>query len=313
MMTALVSVIIPCYNAERWIREAIDSCRNQTHKNLEIIVIDDGSSDGTLDILKSYGSTIKLESRPRLGGNNARNRGFALSNGEYIQYLDADDYLLPEKIAKQLTFLSQTGADVVYGDWKHRFHRTNGESWLGEIVRSGKQSDILAALLSGWWVAMLALLFRRTVVEKVGGWDESLKAAQDTDFFISVARVTTNVIYQPGCDSIYRRPNDITVSTDRQRKLENLQRVFDKAVAALISQNRLMTQYRRAVARSYFALARNCYDLDRDHYHDLMIKVLTFDPGFKPTESRLYNMTQRLLGYQLAEAFASAKRRAWPM
>ena len=75
-----------------------------------------------MEIIKSYGDKVIWETGPNCGGNHARNRGFALSKGEYIQYLDADDYLKPEKIERQVNFLKETSADIVYGDWQHQYH-----------------------------------------------------------------------------------------------------------------------------------------------------------------------------------------------
>ena len=204
-MSYLVSVIIPCYNAERWIAEAIDSCLNQTYPSVEIIVIDDGSIDNSLEIVKSYGNKVIWETGENKGGNHARNRGFALSKGEYIQFLDADDYILPEKIARQVGFLEENDADVVYGDWRHRQHLPSGETFLEDIKISGAQEDILESLLADWWVSPACILFSREVVEKSGGWDESLRAGQDRDFFLSVAMDGARVAYQPGCHSVYRR------------------------------------------------------------------------------------------------------------
>ena len=93
-----VSVIIPCHNDEDWVSKAVGSCLSQTHEPLEIIVVDDGSTDSSRDILRSYGDQIRLLCGPNRGGSHARNRGFRLSCGDYIQFLDADDYLLPEKL-----------------------------------------------------------------------------------------------------------------------------------------------------------------------------------------------------------------------
>src|SRR4029450_6412226 len=138
-MDRLVSVIIPCYNAERWIGEGIQSCLNQTYAPIEVIVIDDGSTDRSLEVIKSFGNKIRWETGPNCGGNHARNRGFSISSGHYIQFLDADDYLLPEKIARQVGFLEESGVDVVYGDWRHEHFGPNGSSWLEEIAISGGQ------------------------------------------------------------------------------------------------------------------------------------------------------------------------------
>jgi hypothetical protein len=170
--------------------------------------------------------------------------------------------------------------------------------------------DVLGALLSGWWVANNALLFRRAVVERVGGWDESLAAAQDTDFFISAALADAKAVYQPGCDSIYRRYGAVTASTkNRLMWVSNRHRVLDKAVRALTAQGRLSNPYRISLAQSYFSLARVCFDLDQSQYRGLMEKVFLMDPDFVPAERRLYNCTQKLFGFKGAEMIASCKRR----
>src|SRR5438128_899411 len=100
----LVSILIPCYNAERWIGEAISSALAQTWSEKEIIVVDDGSTDGSLQQIRKFDGLVRWETGPNRGGNAARNRLLELAKGEWLQYLDADDYLLPDKIAKQMEF-----------------------------------------------------------------------------------------------------------------------------------------------------------------------------------------------------------------
>jgi len=305
---SLVSIIIPCYNAQRWIAEAVDSCLTQTYAPIEIIVVDDGSTDGSLAIIQSYGERVIYETGLNRGGNHARNRGFALSHGAYIQFLDADDYLLPDKIARQVRFLEETGADVVYGDWRHQFHEPDRRVWQDDVHVSGYQNDVLASLLAGWWVAPVGLLWRRRAVLASGGWDESLAAGQDQDFFLSVAMTGAGVRYQPGCHSIYRRYGAVTVSTaNRLRWLENHRRVLEKAEERLQQTGRLTEAYRQALARSYFHVARNYYGVQRDQCQALMQKVFELDPSFSPQESRLYNMAWRFFGARIADALAGLK------
>jgi glycosyltransferase involved in cell wall biosynthesis len=306
----LVSVIIPCYNAEIWIAEAIDSCLSQTYPHIEVIVVDDGSTDGSLALAESYSKEIRIETGPNQGGNHARNRGFRKSRGEYIQFLDADDYLLPEKIQRQVGFLEEFGADVVYGDWRHRFHEPDGSSHLGEVQISGEQVDVLESLLAGWWVAPVALLWRRRVVVESGGWDEALTAAQDRDFFTMVALSGSDIRYQSGCHSVYRRYGNVTVSTSNTaRWLENSQQVLEKAERKLQATSQLLMPYRRALATSYFRLARNYYDVERSRYDQLLDRALELCPGFQPAESPLYDAAYRLFGFRMADRLASYKRR----
>ena len=103
-MTPLVSILIPCFNAERWIAQAIESALAQTWPEKEVIVVDDGSTDRSLDVIRRFDGRIRWETGPNRGGNAARNRLLELARGDWLQYLDADDYLLPEKVARQVEF-----------------------------------------------------------------------------------------------------------------------------------------------------------------------------------------------------------------
>jgi glycosyltransferase involved in cell wall biosynthesis len=304
-MSKLVSVIIPCFNAEKWIAEAIDSCLNQTYSAVEVVVVDDGSTDSSLDMIKRYDGKIIWETGPNRGGNHARNRGFALSKGEYIQYLDADDYLLPEKLERQVQFLEETEFDVVYGDWRHQYHLPNGESYLEDIKVTGTQPNLLESLLADWWVSPACLLFKRSPITQVGGWDESLKAGQDRDFFLSIVMSGAKVGYQPGCYSIYRRYGNVTVSTSsKTRYLESHQMILEKAEQTLLAEGRLSQRYREAMAQSYFMLARGYLEFDSSQYFKLLEKTLTLSPNFQANgvdRTAAYTLAQKVFGFRNLE------------
>ena len=108
-MTPLVSILIPAYNAERWIAETIRSALRQTWPNKEIIVVDDGSADGTLTVVRQFESNeVRVVTQPNQGAAAARNRAFSLRQGHYIQWLDAEDLLSPCKVAHQMQRAGQT-------------------------------------------------------------------------------------------------------------------------------------------------------------------------------------------------------------
>lgn len=309
MSQQVVSTIIPCFNAELWISEAIDSCLKQTYSNLEIIIIDDGSTDRSLDIIKSYGSKVTYQSGPNQGGNHARNLGFSLSKGEYIQFLDADDYLLPDKVQRQVNQLELTGADAIYSDWQYQYHHSDGGIVLDTPKISGDQKDILASLLSGWWVSPACLLFRRQAVISAGGWDETLTAGQDRDFFTSVVMSGAKVIYQPGCHSVYRRYGNTTVSTaSASRYLENHLKILKKTEENLARQDRLDANYKNALAQSYFVLARKYLAVDAPMYPRLLEKVFQLSPDFKAEtsdRSGVYRFLQHVIGFRTLESIVT--------
>jgi len=279
----LVSIIVPCFNAGRWIKEALDSCLCQTCPRIETIVVDDGSTDRSLDIIKEYGSKIRWISGPNRGGGHARNKGFALSQGEYIQFLDADDYILPEKIQRQVEFLRKNEADIVYGDWRYKTHAP--DSGFDEQVKiAGHKEDILESFLRGFWVAPNSYLLKRQVIEKFGGWDESLKAGQDGAFFLSLALAGARFAYQRGCYSVYRKYGPMTVaSSDPYRWVESHAEILSRAEGSLRRQNRLSLVYRKALIDGYVILAksRNLGFITIFHFH-ILKKILSLISGMRP-------------------------------
>ena len=134
-MVDLVSILIPCYNADKWLKETIESALSQTWSNKEIIIVDDGSTDNSLQIAKQFESNIvKVISQVNKGATAARNKAFEYARGDYIQWLDADDLLAPDKIEKQMReadsvgnpriLLSSSWANFYYRYQKQNLYRT---------------------------------------------------------------------------------------------------------------------------------------------------------------------------------------------
>lgn len=315
-MPKLVSVIIPCFNAQKWLEEAVVSALVQSYKSVEVIVIDDGSTDHSVDILKRlravHGERLRWESGPNRGGSHARNRGFAISKGDYIQFLDADDYIFPNKLARQVKALEEKGSDAVYGDWRYRHHLPDGNSVLGMVKTCGPKTDFLESLLSNdRWLNPAAILFTREAVERSGGWDNGLKAAQDRDFFLSVALTGAKFAYQPGCDSIYREYGRVTVSTSCKRRwLDSHCVVMEKAERRLEEVGQLSSRYRKALAQAYYNMGREYLysdypQLDEFKYSRYLIvldKALTLDPQFKAEDRNpIHRLMQNLFDFRIAE------------
>lgn len=186
----LVSVLIPCYKADRFVREAVESALGQTHRNVEVVVVDDGSPDQSLDVLKEFGASIRLESGPNRGACAARNRAFELSQGEFIQYLDADDRLDPRKIELQLPLLLEDRADMVlskiglFGDAKgERPEKRPHPEPVGD--------PFLYFLKFG--IGTPAPLHRRSFIERSGGFLHGLKRGQEADFHLRLAALNPRV------------------------------------------------------------------------------------------------------------------------
>jgi glycosyltransferase involved in cell wall biosynthesis len=306
----LVSIVIPCFNAESWIAEAIESGLKQTYPSLEIIVIDDGSTDKSLDIIQSYRSRITFDSGPNRGGNHARNRGLELSRGDFIQFLDADDYLLPAKIGRQLEALQRTGADVIYEDWQRLDMKNDGTTVLHPPEISGPQDDVLEALLRSWAPPPCALLFKRSTLERVGGWNEELPCAQDWELNVRIAISGAIYAYLRGCYSIYRRPHLATVSTRDPTLMHNTGIALLKRIeTVLTASDRFPDRYKRSMAHSYFVLARTYYYRDPQRFWALVSEARRLSPNYLERQNPFYRWSASVFGLGFAEMLANWKRR----
>lgn len=180
-----ISVIIPTYNRARVIKEAIDSVLNQTVKNVELIVVDDGSTDHTEEVLKAFHSDIRVLKQKTKGVSAARNRGIAEASGEFIAFLDSDDLWLPGKLTAQVDFFQSNPEALVC---------QTEEIW----IRNGKRVNpkkrhmkfsgmIFEQSLPLCIVSPSAVMMRKSLFKKVGCFDETLPACEDYDLWLRVS------------------------------------------------------------------------------------------------------------------------------
>jgi glycosyltransferase involved in cell wall biosynthesis len=187
----LISIIIPAYNVEDYIEECIHSAFAQTHKPIEVICIDNNSTDNTWQKLKQLQETypsLLIEKELKPGAPAARNKGLALSKGEWIQFLDADDILLPEKIEHQIKHITSgisfiaAASFAQAGDIRHEIKvNINNNIWenLAKVNLGITSSN----------------LFSRKYINKVNGWDESLKSSQEYDLMFRMLKTNPNITY----------------------------------------------------------------------------------------------------------------------
>ena len=186
-----VSVIIPVYNAEVWLEPCLRSVTRQTHTDLEILIVDDGSSDDSAAIVSSVlDPRIRLLRQNNKGAASARNLGISEATGEFIQFLDADDLLEPDKIARQLHRLDFTLQDTVATCQWIRFSESPGD--LGQSAEPQRMPDrppldwLIDSLSGGGMFQTACWLTPRVLIEKAGPWNESLTLHDDGEFFTRV-------------------------------------------------------------------------------------------------------------------------------
>jgi glycosyltransferase involved in cell wall biosynthesis len=299
----LVSIVVPCYNAERFVAKTLESAFLQTYAHTEIIVIDDGSTDGTANLIRSYGQRIKAEFGPNRGVSAARNRGTALARGEFIQYLDADDLLSPDAIERRVAVLQATGADVAYSDWEKLVEIAPGAFEVRERVT--KRIDDLdsnpdVAQLS-FWTPLAALTYRRTIVERIGGWKEWLPVIEDARFFQDACLLDARIVYVPGVGASYRVSLDGSLSRrDRAIFVMYVYRNGCDLQSILETKGAMNANMRRAFAQLYDYAARTLFFHDRVAFRDSVARLNKLEPGFRLTWPKVASLASTILGFKLA-------------
>lgn len=204
----MISVIIPCYNASSTLRMTVDSVLAQSYPEKEVIIIDDGSTDQSANIIKSYGAAVVAKCQPNQGASAARNHGTRLARGDYIQYLDADDMLAPDTLAKRIAALETTRADIAYTDWEQFTISGDGSICKGDVVAmpvERLEDDPEAACASStFWAPPAAILYSQWVVEGIGEWNPRLPVIQDARFIFDAARLRARFTRVEGVGALYR-------------------------------------------------------------------------------------------------------------
>ena len=183
----LVSVVIPVFNGEKTIQETIESVLNQTLTDFELLVINDGSQDGTLEIVERIpDSRIQVFSYPNAGQSTSRNRGIEIAKGDYISFIDADDLWTPDKLEAQLQALQanpKAGVAYSWTDWIDE-----SSQLLGKGSHNTEQGEVFTKLLLNDFVANGSnVLIRRDALTEVGGFDPSVTPAEDWDLWLRLA------------------------------------------------------------------------------------------------------------------------------
>jgi glycosyltransferase involved in cell wall biosynthesis len=226
----LVSIVIVAHDDWPDVELAIESALGQSYPDIEVIVVDNDSSDATPAVVpEQFGDRVAFRRQPNRYEGGGRNTGFELASGELIQFLDADDFLAPDKIAKQVeSFRSDPTTDVVYGDF--RVFGLPGVEYQECDTRD--YDDLLLALLSpegnGGGLLVHSALFRRRALERIGPWDETIPTS-DQDYWLRAAVAGCRFKHCPGSLCFYRRrPGQMT--SRRFGLLRDMEMTFAKAL-----------------------------------------------------------------------------------
>ncbi|MCP3952873.1 MAG: glycosyltransferase [Desulfobacterales bacterium] len=233
-----VSVIIPTYNRGWTLRAAIDSVLAQTYRNFELIVVDDGSSDDTAEILQSYGPSIQVLRQANTGVSAARNTGIRSAKGALIAFLDSDDCWLPGKLGVQVDFFD-SHPEAVICQTEETWIR-NGKRVNPKKVHQKPSGHIFQSSLVLCLVSPSAVMLRKALFDEIGGFDETLTACEDYDLWLRVsARYPVHLIQTP---LIIKNGGH----ADQLSRMPGLDRYRIKAIEKILATGNLSTARRTA-------------------------------------------------------------------
>lgn len=213
-MNPLVSILIPAYNAAPWLADAVRSAQVQTWPRKEIIIVDDGSRDETLAVARTFaGAEVKVLTHKNQGASRTRSRALAEAQGDYIQWLDADDLLDPDKIACQLQHADDDSV-LLSSAWGRFYFRPHKAVFReNALCRDHTPVGWLQTKMeSNAWMAIESWLVSRRLTTAAGPWDPTLTADDDGDYFARVVAASSAVRYIPGARSRIRLANPHSLS-----------------------------------------------------------------------------------------------------
>lgn len=217
-----VSVIVPAYNAEAHLAEALESVLAQSYRPMDVIVVDDGSTDRTAEIVKRF-SEVRYVSQQNSGPSAARNRGIALAQADYVAFLDADDVWEPEKLSEQMSVVQEHGnAGLVFADMRHFEECQETQPSMFSKYGLNREffgdrplvKDAVAKLVRANFIPTSSVLANKQVVLKAGGFDAQLRKAEDWDLWLRMALLAP-VGYSPKV-LVKKRVHAINVSHDAE-------------------------------------------------------------------------------------------------
>ena len=212
---------MPCHNAEKYVGEAIESVLNQTYKNIELIVVNDGSTDRSGEVLERYKDCrVKVVTEKCGSASKARNRALRETRGEYIKFFDADDIISPKMIEKQITKLNGRTNAVASSEWA-RFYgdvstfKSNPESVWQDM--EAKEWLVMAWRKARPMMQPGMFLIPKEILNKTGGWDEELTLTDDFEFFARVICYSKDVLFTPKAILYYRSGIPKSLSGQKSR------------------------------------------------------------------------------------------------
>ena len=309
------SIIIPCFRHGRLLGQAVDSALAQTHRAVEVIVVNDGSEDETEDVARSFGDRIQYVTKENGGLSSARNAGIGLARGQYLLFLDADDLLHPEAVERLVAAAGGSGDRMAM--MGVRCFATEHDRTSGPVMIPGFHGPLTPQIFVHNH-PVHGILCPKAAIVAAGGFDESLRAVEDWDLWIRVALRGMDVVSIPWCGAFYRQVAG-SMSSDRSRMAHAKCRMFGKAWAAVRDRDDFWAAWAGEFLRSLYAVRRNCKVLGLESEIPAIQEMIDEIRGrgvrvcsASPAALRLQDAAPAAVGDCLEAAGLSLARLCWP-
>ena len=230
---AKISVIIPNYNRATLVGETIENMLRQSLPPSEVIVVDDGSTDDSLKVIRAFGDRVKLVAQANQGPGAARNHGMQLASGDLIQFMDSDDLASLNKLEIQFNALKQSGADFAYCPWVRTEFSDGCLRFAGPVMQGSAVpgwKSMLEWQMGSWCLIFQNCLFRRTILDRVGKYRTDLMPSEDSEYLVRILLAGAKPVFTKECLVFYRAhgSNQITSSgTNAKHRALDWTRYFE--------------------------------------------------------------------------------------
>lgn len=312
----LVSICLPAHNAERFIQQAVESALNQTWPLREVIVVDDGSTDATPQILSTFGDKIRLISQRQGGANPSRNAALHAAKGDWVLFLDADDYLLPGKLEQQMhegrllegadgSPLAALIGPVLEERW------TNDEPGQPVLSPWRPELDFAEQWLRWTLPQTTGVLWNRQALLELGGWNNEQPSCQDFECYLRLFQSGRDYRFTRHAGTVYRLWSEGTLCRkDPSAVIETRTKLMEEMIAWLRERGKWKDTYGQAAGQAFFEMARTLArdDLKRaaSYAQERQAQGLWLVTG--PAAPWKYRLAYRVLGFSGAEKLARRMR-----
>lgn len=315
-----VSVIIPNYNRSALIGHTIENMLSQSLPPHEVIVVDDGSSDDSMSVIKSFGNNVKVLVQENKGPGAARNNGLRIATGNFIQFMDSDDLASLNKLEVQAKIAASNNIDLVYGPWV-KVNINGSELSLQDVVLQLRpvpdHRDLLFWFLTHWSMVFQQCMVRKSVLDRVGGYREDIRYLEDGDLFVRLLLNNISVMHERETLTLYRLGgNDKLTENNKlfKRRAIDQAKYYESIIQLSATSSQLNKYMMHWECKLKLKQAINDLDTYASEHSELKKLFFDFLGGNKDyynmmtwVINRFYGIKQRLVGHRWHGCFESGQ------